>query len=108
MSPERPFRGSSGGRSRGRGRGAYYKARYGNRGAHQPASEGRAHAAGGSSRDWAAQQQQLFGLLQSMDGKQYGHYKQLTGRHFDFDMFSLTFDSVQTDAYAPPSRIRVR
>ncbi|KAJ2658402.1 hypothetical protein IW148_004689 [Coemansia sp. RSA 1199] len=43
-----------------------------------------------------------------MDGKQYGHYKQLSGRCFDFDGFSLTFDSIQTDAYAPPSRIRLR
>ncbi|KAJ2529301.1 hypothetical protein GGH20_002288, partial [Coemansia sp. RSA 1937] len=38
----------------------------------------------------------------------YGHYKQLSGRCFDFDGFSLTFDSIQTDAYAPPSRIRLQ
>ncbi|KAJ2499031.1 hypothetical protein GGH96_003823 [Coemansia sp. RSA 1972] len=43
-----------------------------------------------------------------MDGRQFGHYKQLSGRCFDFDSFSLTFDSIQTDAYAPPSRIRLQ
>ncbi|KAJ1735265.1 hypothetical protein LPJ61_000639 [Coemansia biformis] len=42
-----------------------------------------------------------------MDGKQYGQYKLLAGRRFDFGGFTLAFDKVQSDAFAPPSRIRV-
>ncbi|KAJ2158434.1 hypothetical protein GGF46_003785, partial [Coemansia sp. RSA 552] len=43
-----------------------------------------------------------------MDDRQYGHYKQLSGRTFQFGGFSLRFDSVQSDAFAPPSKICVR
>ncbi|KAJ2273693.1 hypothetical protein GGH14_004309, partial [Coemansia sp. RSA 370] len=105
MSPERPSRGLRGGHGRGGGRGAYYKARYGSRGAHQDAPSGRTLP---ESSKWANRQHELFSLLGSMDGKMYGHYKQLSGRCFEFDSFSLTFDSIQTDAYAPPSRIRLQ
>ncbi|KAJ2794830.1 hypothetical protein H4R20_006094, partial [Coemansia guatemalensis] len=50
---------------------------------------------------------ELYSLLESIDGKQYGQYKQLAGRRFEFGGFTLSIDSVQTDAYAPPSRMRV-
>ncbi|KAJ2078038.1 hypothetical protein H4R24_004753 [Coemansia sp. RSA 988] len=100
MSSERLFRGvgSRGRGGRGGGRGAYYKALYGNRGAVRKDKPDSA---------WIKVQPELYSLLESMDGKQYGRYKQLAGRRFDFGGFTLFFDSVQSDAYAPPSRMRV-
>ncbi|KAJ1938069.1 hypothetical protein GGF37_004949, partial [Kickxella alabastrina] len=93
----------------GRGRGAYYRELYGNK-------TGLAgHDLGNTPRSQRPQdgqfpgiQDELGALLASMDGKQYGHYKQLSGRRYEFRQFSLFFDHIQADAYAPPSRIRVR
>ncbi|KAJ1806187.1 hypothetical protein LPJ75_005114, partial [Coemansia sp. RSA 2598] len=53
-------------------------------------------------------QPQLILLLQSLDGRSYACYKQLSGKKFVFSTFTLIFDYVQSDAYAPPSRIRVQ
>ncbi|KAJ2724652.1 hypothetical protein GGI07_001804 [Coemansia sp. Benny D115] len=53
-------------------------------------------------------QAELTRLLQSLDGSQYGQYKQLLGRQFNFEQFTLQFDRIQADAFAPPSRIRIR
>ncbi|KAJ2849297.1 hypothetical protein IWW36_002734 [Coemansia brasiliensis] len=101
MSPERAIRGSFS----GRGRGAYYKSRYGNKASKRELSAGNsAHM----RNEYASRQQELFSLLDSLDNKQYGQYKQLTGKQFKFNEFLLVVDSVQSDAYAPPSRIRVQ
>lgn len=48
----------------------------------------------------------LRSRLQSLDGKSYGAYKSLAGRH-ELDDFTLYIDRVQSDPYAPPSSIRV-
>ncbi|KAJ2717275.1 hypothetical protein H4R19_000027 [Coemansia spiralis] len=110
MTPERALRGSLRGTGgRGRGRGAYYKALYGGRGGRggrsdAPASDPREAAASGA---WAGRQPELASLLQSLDDKQYGQYKLLAGRRFDFGRFTLAFDKIQADAFALPSRIRV-
>ncbi|KAJ1872142.1 hypothetical protein LPJ55_003313 [Coemansia sp. RSA 990] len=101
MSPEKAIRGAFS----GRGRGAYYKARYGNKAAK------RELPAGNSTHirnKCANRQQELFALLDSLNNKQYGQYKQLTGKQFQFSDFLLIVDSIQSDAYAPPSRIRVQ
>ncbi|PIA17584.1 hypothetical protein COEREDRAFT_40609 [Coemansia reversa NRRL 1564] len=99
MGSERLYRGiRGGGRGSGSARGAYYKALYGNRGAVRQ---------GSSDSTLARVQPELYEFLGSIDGKQYGQYKQLTGRRFEFGGFTLFFDSVQTDAYAPPSKVRV-
>lgn len=50
--------------------------------------------------------EQLFSRLHSLDGKSYGALKQLTGR-WEFEGFELHIDKVQSDPYAPPSRIRI-
>ncbi|KAJ1937070.1 hypothetical protein FBU59_004863, partial [Linderina macrospora] len=50
----------------------------------------------------------LAQLLSQLDGQQYGAYKQLGRRTFQLDGFQVTFDHIQADAYAGPSRIRVR
>ncbi|SMR53552.1 unnamed protein product [Zymoseptoria tritici ST99CH_3D1] len=102
------------GRGRGGGgRGAYYKARYGGGGrgrgsnAHNESSEQHASAPPQHSRqtkDW----QQLESTLRSIDGAQYGAYKQLLGQYIHSNpRFTLSVDHVQGDAYAAPSRIRV-
>lgn len=44
--------------------------------------------------------------LRSLDGKSYGALKSLTGT-YEFEGFSLHIDRVQSDPYAPPSRIRI-
>lgn len=50
--------------------------------------------------------QSLLRKLRAMDGKSYGHYKDLAGE-YDFGPFRLAFEHVQSDPYAPPSRIRL-
>ncbi|KAI8318858.1 hypothetical protein GQ54DRAFT_238936, partial [Martensiomyces pterosporus] len=95
----------------GPGRGAYYKALYGSKGgSHTKArdsssTEEKAHL---PNTPAASTSEALGKMLGAMDGKQYGHYKQLMGRCFEYEQFLLTFDSIQTDPFAPPSRIRVR
>jgi len=42
-----------------------------------------------------------------IDGRGYKAYKCLQGRSYDFAPFRVTFEHVQGDAYAPPSRISV-
>ncbi|KAH9156471.1 hypothetical protein AeRB84_001635 [Aphanomyces euteiches] len=51
----------------------------------------------------------LSSVLQSLDGSNYGAYNELRGQGFRHDKpgFLLTADSIQGDAYAPPSRFRV-
>ncbi|GAA4948179.1 ABC-ATPase domain-containing protein [Streptomonospora halophila] len=45
--------------------------------------------------------------LRRMDGSSYGRYKSLTG-DWSFPDFTLTVDRVQSDPFAPPSRVSVR
>lgn len=49
---------------------------------------------------------QLQRQLGDLDGAGYGAYKKLAGR-YAADGFSLSIDRVQSDPYAPPSKIRV-
>ncbi|MFP4480945.1 MAG: ABC-ATPase domain-containing protein [Desulfohalobiaceae bacterium] len=50
-------------------------------------------------------QEQLKSILQRIDGKGYKAYKDLEG-DYDCGWFSLHVDHVQSDPFAPPSRIR--
>lgn len=96
------------GRGRGGGRGAYFKAKYGGggrgRGDHQSDhSSGAQINAHTGPRDW----EQLQRDLRSIDAQQYGAYKRLLGRYDHAGpAFTLSVDHVQSDAYAPPSRVR--
>ncbi|KIH97389.1 ABC transporter ATPase [Streptomonospora alba] len=45
--------------------------------------------------------------LRRMDGSSYGRYKSLTG-DWTFPDFTLTVERVQSDPFAPPSRVAVR
>lgn len=49
----------------------------------------------------------LASRLHSLDGKSYGAYKSLQGRHDLGSGLTLHIDRVQSDPYAPPSQIRV-
>ncbi len=51
--------------------------------------------------------QDLRQILKRIEGKGYGAYKDITGQ-YGFDMFDLFCDHIQSDPFAPPSRIRVR
>jgi len=51
--------------------------------------------------------EELGRVLRRIDGKQYPAYRDLEGA-FDFPTFRLFVDRTQSDAYAPPSRLRVR
>ncbi|KEQ94965.1 hypothetical protein AUEXF2481DRAFT_80025 [Aureobasidium subglaciale EXF-2481] len=100
--------------SPGRGRGAYFKAKYAGRGGrgggvtgaeHQPQSSV-AQPSSSSPSPWT----QLSQTLDSIDGQQYGSYKRLQNarfRHVSPD-FTLAINHVQADAYASPSKISVR
>lgn len=117
----------SGGHERpgGRGRGNYYKEKYGGgRGGKGRQDHSDLHSNGdtvGSSDSfdsgvpaWAPPQlrgtsQDLQIALNRIDGKQYPAYKDLLGTWtFSQGGFELTIDRVQGDPYAPPSNIRVR
>ncbi|ACV38116.1 ABC-ATPase domain-containing protein [Leptotrichia buccalis] len=49
---------------------------------------------------------ELEKLLFSMDGKSYSAYKSLKGE-YKFEKYILAIDHVQSDPYAPPSKMRV-
>ena len=44
--------------------------------------------------------------IQNIDGKGYGAYKSLKG-DYTFDTYILTIDHVQSDPYAPPSKVHI-
>lgn len=46
----------------------------------------------------------LSTLLRAVDGSGYGRYKSATG-DWDFDRFTLEVEKVQSDPYAPPTRL---
>jgi len=94
------------------GRGAYYKAKYGGgrggRGGRDEVS--REHVFHGASRS-SADATALMEILRRIDGKQYGAYKDLydTVYHVSTPVtHSLEVVHVQSDPFAPPSRIVVR
>ncbi|MCF8304083.1 MAG: ABC-ATPase domain-containing protein [Bacteroidales bacterium] len=51
--------------------------------------------------------QKLGQILQRIDGKGYGAYKDLGGKAFDISWFRLQFTKIQADPYAPPSKLIV-
>lgn len=51
--------------------------------------------------------QSLRRILERIDGRGYGAYKELKGKTFTFPFFTLTVERVQADPYAPPSWVRV-
>ncbi|KNE71075.1 hypothetical protein AMAG_15328 [Allomyces macrogynus ATCC 38327] len=110
------FRGGS-----GRGRGEYFKNKYGSKrgrsmegsglsgfaGPQQAQTGGAAQGGHKSGVAPTSSHEDLRALLQSLDRAQYGAYKRLTGNTYRFPAFDLTFQYVQSDAYAPPSALRV-
>ncbi|KAI8620474.1 hypothetical protein BC830DRAFT_1098921 [Chytriomyces sp. MP71] len=100
---------------RGSGRGAYYKEKYGGgrggRGGHHGRGGG---MSGSSSRESALNAVRpangsLRDILLQMDGAQYGQLKTLLGQCFSLSASGilLFLDHVQSDPFAPPSRLRV-
>ena len=49
----------------------------------------------------------LKAKLKSIDRSGYKSYKSLAGR-YKFEDYVLIFDKIQSDPFAPPSRLRVR
>ena len=45
--------------------------------------------------------------LHRIDGRPYGHYRDLRGRRYALDTGDLTFEHIQGDPFAAPSRLRV-
>lgn len=50
----------------------------------------------------------LYQRIRSLDGKNYGLYKSLAEKPWDFGDFSLEFLHIQGDPYAPASRVMVK
>ncbi|KAF8473896.1 hypothetical protein BDZ91DRAFT_712784 [Kalaharituber pfeilii] len=104
-----------------RGRGAYFKAKYGGGGSERggrgmsgdslpnlsPAAQNRPDMRFGNLRTRA----ELTNTLHRINRKPYGAYKDLLGKYVfphgnEHPEFILSVEHVQSDAYAPPSRIR--
>lgn len=51
---------------------------------------------------------ELINQVTSLDGKGYKAYKILQGKSFTFDLFQLTFEHVQGDPFAAPSRLSIK
>ncbi|MBT5260943.1 MAG: ABC-ATPase domain-containing protein [Nitrospina sp.] len=52
--------------------------------------------------------QELLNQITSLNGKGYKSYKNLQGKSFSFDLFQLTFEHVQGDPFAAPSRLSIK
>lgn len=52
--------------------------------------------------------QELANQITSLDGKGYKSYKILQGKSFAFGLFDLTFEHVQGDPFAAPSRLSIK
>ena len=52
--------------------------------------------------------QELINKITSLDGKGYKSYKVLQGKSFEFGLFGLTFEHVQGDPFAAPSRLSIK
>ncbi|EER14307.1 hypothetical protein Pmar_PMAR004353 [Perkinsus marinus ATCC 50983] len=97
---------------KGKGKGAYYKARYGGGGSHhrdyreptEPLYK-RSKMEESSSED----DSELAQALIRLEGYSYGYYKDLVGEwQMPNDEWKIFIDRVQSDPYAPPSQIRLR
>jgi len=53
-----------------------------------------------------ARPEKLFRILDAIDGKGYGAYREIQGR-YDFGEYILFIDHVQSDPFASPSRVRI-
>ncbi|KAJ1800384.1 hypothetical protein LPJ59_001138, partial [Coemansia sp. RSA 2399] len=110
MTPNRSYRGKPNGKGA-----SYYRGRYGGSGnssrrSRNDVQDESHHPEDAQSEQGASfsnSQHELENLLNSIDGRQYSSYKQLSGQRFDFHNFSLVFDHIQVDPYAPPSQIRL-
>ncbi len=51
---------------------------------------------------------ELINQITSLDGKGYKAYKSLQGKSFAFGLFQLTFEHVQGDPFAAPSRLSIK
>eukprot|EP01084_Bolivina_argentea_P029867 55417_1 len=116
------YRGGGGGRYRRRGggygtrggynsRGGGYRGRgyrgRGNRGGYGGYRGGRNY--NNSNRNISHTGEGLKSLLISLDGAGYGAYKQLKSIEWNFNNeFSLFFDRIQSDPFAPASNLRIR
>ncbi|OSD01103.1 hypothetical protein PYCCODRAFT_1392235 [Trametes coccinea BRFM310] len=110
------------------GRGAYYKQLYGGRGRGRarggpPAGDNSdgstgysAHSFRGTKRSISRSDEpggaqgssdDLLRKVRSLGGKSYPAYRDLQG-HWEYPTFQLYVDHVQSDPYAPPSKLRVR
>ncbi|KAI5798036.1 hypothetical protein DFH27DRAFT_561689 [Peziza echinospora] len=102
----------------GRGRGAFFKAKYGGGGRglgersppYPPPNQTPQVTSSGGGKGQGASPE-LLQILQRIDRRQYGEYKQLYGNyHFsetpERPEFRLSVEHIQADAFAPPSRFR--
>lgn len=99
-----------------RGRGAYYKEKYGGRGGRGGSGKGETPLTNHNTTVDAKLEEadeplqpngDLAALLKKIDGESYGHYKTLRGL-YTFDECTLGIVHVQGDAYAAPSRVFFR
>ncbi|SVA57637.1 uncharacterized protein METZ01_LOCUS110491, partial [marine metagenome] len=52
--------------------------------------------------------QELLNQITPLDGKGYKTYKNLQGKSFSFGLFQMTFNHVQGDPFAAPSRLSIK
>nr|MBC8287129.1 hypothetical protein [Nitrospinota bacterium] len=52
--------------------------------------------------------QELINQITTLDGKGYKAYKILQGKSYGFGLFDLTFEHVQGDPFAAPSRLSIK
>lgn len=76
-------------------------------GAFPHGQERRSMAEREESLDHGGSYKQLEDYLYRIDGRPYPFYRDLSGQ-WDFREFTLLFDRIQGDAYAPPTRMMVR
>ncbi|KAI0352187.1 hypothetical protein OH77DRAFT_1428719 [Trametes cingulata] len=102
------------------GRGAYYKQLYGGRGrgrgaapaAPSDANDPSDHQSRGTKRSHPddhgpRSSENLLRKVRSLGGKSYPAYRDLQGT-WDYPTFRLVVDHIQSDPYAPPSKLRLR
>lgn len=112
MSPYNQYRGR--GRSRARGRGAHFAAKYGNRSQNSQ----NLSSCEERSRSYSADVpfpstvhgdlNELSSFLKKINGTSYPSYKRLRGAWQVSSSLLLIFDHIQGDAFAAPSRARLR
>ncbi|KAI9014628.1 hypothetical protein BC832DRAFT_545982 [Gaertneriomyces semiglobifer] len=111
MSARGYFRGRGGGG--GGGRGAYFKEKYGggrSRQSREQQFRNDSNPSFAASVDTCSPRtvEDLYSLLESIDGRPYGAYRDVKGRYLFPDGKELYVDHIQSDPFAPPSKIRIR